>query len=306
VAIEIRDLIAGYKGRRVLDQVSLRVNTGSMTALLGPSGSGKSTLLRCVAGLTPLERGTIRIDDRDVTNVPARDRAIGFCFQHYAPFTHYTVFDNVAYGLKLRKIPRRERRTQVMAMLERVGLASLADRYPHQLSGGQTQRMALARALIIRPSVLLLDEPFSALDARVRDELREWVSDLQRELRITTVLVTHDQTEAMALADELVILSEGKIQQVGAPDMVYQHPTSALVQSFLGPTTTFDGKLVRPHDLQLFREGPDMIVAITRLGFEVRVTVARASGERVWVQLPIGDTTHLAIGHAVRVGPRAT
>ena len=271
----------------VLDDVTDEVPQGSLTALLGPSGSGKSTLLRIIAGLEPLNEGHIELNGRDVTNVPARDRHIGFCFQDYAPFRQLTVSDNVAYGLKVQRMPRAQIRQEVDELLHLVRLEAFADRYPRQLSGGQRQRMALARALAIKPGVLLLDEPFAALDAQVRGELRGWVRSLQRELGITTILVTHDQTEAMEIADRLVILNEGRIEQVGTPDAMYDKPANDFVQGFLGPITTLNGVAYRPHDIELC--APDEGVATTvtdviRLGFEVRVVVSDHNGTSSWVQ----------------------
>jgi sulfate transport system ATP-binding protein len=246
-------------------------------------------LLRIIAGLTPLDGGHVELSGRDVTDVPPRDRHIGFCFQDYAPFRHLSVFDNVAYGLKVQRVPRAQRQREVEELLALVRLEAFADRYPRQLSGGQRQRMALARALAIKPEVLLLDEPFAALDAQVRGELRSWVRGLQHELGITTILVTHDQIEAMEIADRLVILNEGRIEQVGSPEFVYDNPANDFVRGFLGPTTTLNGATLRPHEIELGRPGesgvPARVVDIVRLGFEVRVVVQAADGESSWVQL---------------------
>jgi sulfate transport system ATP-binding protein len=281
--------VTKYFGRDlVLDDVSDVVPQGSLTALLGPSGSGKSTLLRIIAGLEPLNGGHIELSGRDVTNVAVRDRRIGFCFQDYAPFRQMTVFDNIAYGLKVQRVPKAQLRREVDDLLSLVRLEAFADRYPRQLSGGQRQRMALARALAIKPEVLLLDEPFAALDAQVRGELRSWVRELQHELGVTTILVTHDQIEAMEIADRLVILNDGRIEQVGNPDEVYDKPANDFVQGFLGPMTVLSGVSCRPHDIELcdVGEGIDaMITDVVRLGFEVRVIVTTNSGESSWVQL---------------------
>ncbi len=289
MAIELDGVTKRYGHDLVLEDISDVVPNGSLTALLGPSGSGKSTLLRIIAGLTPLDAGRVELNGRDVTNVAPRHRNIGFCFQDYAPFRQMTVFNNVAYGLKVRKVPRAQRRHEVMELLGLVRLESLADRYPHQLSGGQRQRMALARALAVKPEVLLLDEPFGALDAQVRGELRSWVRSLQRELGITTILVTHDQTEAMEIADRLVILHDGHIEQVGQPDEVYDEPANAFVRNFLGPVTTIAGVECRPHELALGSRGdagtPATITDVVRLGFEVRVFVTDALGSVTWIQL---------------------
>jgi sulfate transport system ATP-binding protein len=284
--------VSKYFGRDlVLDGVTDEVPQGSLTALLGPSGSGKSTLLRIIAGLETLSQGYIELDGRDVTNVPARDRNIGFCFQDYAPFRQMTVFDNVAYGLRVQRVPKAQLKVEVEELLDLVRLEAFADRYPRQLSGGQRQRMALARALAIKPSVLLLDEPFAALDAQVRTELRGWVRSLQRDLGITTILVTHDQSEAMEIADRLVVLNEGRIEQVGTPDAMYDKPANDFVQAFLGPITTLNGVAYRPHDIELCAPGQGTDATVTdviRLGFEVRVVVESA-GVTSWVQLTHDD-----------------
>jgi sulfate transport system ATP-binding protein len=280
----------------VLDNVTDEVPQGSLTALLGPSGSGKSTLLRIIAGLETLDSGFIELDGRNVTNVPARDRHIGFCFQDYAPFRQMTVFDNVAYGLKVQRVPKAQMRQEVDDLLSLVRLEAFADRYPRQLSGGQRQRMALARALAIKPDVLLLDEPFAALDAQVRGELRAWVRSLQRELGITTILVTHDQAEAMEIADRLVILNEGRIEQVGTPDSMYDKPANNFVQGFLGPITTLNGVAFRPHDIELCAPGEGVAATVTdiiRLGFEVRVVVNDDEGNPSWVQLTHDEAQRL-------------
>ena len=300
--------VTKYFGRDlVLDDVTDEVPQGSLTALLGPSGSGKSTLLRIIAGLEPLNEGHIELNGRDVTNVPARDRHIGFCFQDYAPFRQMSVADNVAYGLKVQRMPKAQIRQEVDDLLHLVRLEAFADRYPRQLSGGQRQRMALARALAIKPDVLLLDEPFAALDAQVRGELRGWVRSLQRELGITTILVTHDQAEAMEIADRLVILNEGRIEQVGAPDTMYDKPANDFVQGFLGPITTLNGVAYRPHDIELC--APDEGVAATvtdviRLGFEVRVVVRDRNGTSSWVQLTHDEAQRLNLIVGERVSLR--
>jgi sulfate transport system ATP-binding protein len=306
--------VSKYFGRDlVLDGVTDEVPQGSMTALLGPSGSGKSTLLRIIAGLETLSQGYIELDGRDVTNVPARDRNIGFCFQDYASFRQMTVFDNVAYGLRVQRVPKAQLKVEVEELLDLVRLEAFADRYPRQLSGGQRQRMALARALAIKPSVLLLDEPFAALDAQVRGELRGWVRSLQRDLGITTILVTHDQAEAMEIADRLVVLNEGRIEQVGTPDAMYDKPANDFVQAFLGPITTLNGVAYRPHDIELCPAGNGVEATVTdviRLGFEVRVVVESA-GVATWVQLTHDEAQRLnpVVGEHVslraRTGARA-
>ncbi|MCW2979350.1 MAG: sulfate transporter ATP-binding protein, partial [Solirubrobacterales bacterium] len=219
---------------QALDDVSIEVPDGSLTALLGPSGSGKSTLLRAIAGLETLDAGRVVIDGEDVSKKPTQKREVGFVFQHYAAFKHLSVFRNVAFGLEVRKRPKDEIRARVTELLELVHLEQFADRLPAQLSGGQRQRMALARALAVEPEVLLLDEPFGALDAQVRKELRKWLREIHDRTGHTTVFVTHDQEEALELADRLVVMSQGKIEQVGTPDDVYDRPNSPFVFGFIG------------------------------------------------------------------------
>src|ERR1035437_9763953 len=311
MSIVLRNITKHFGSDVVLDNVSDEIPSGSMTALLGPSGSGKSTLLRIIAGLETSDGGSVELHGRDVTTVAARHRQIGFCFQDYAPFNQMTVFDNVAYGLKVRRIPAPERRRQIDELLGLVRLGDFADRYPRQLSGGRRQLMALARALAIKPEVLLLDEPFAALDAQVRGELRTWVRNLQRELGITRIVVTHDQTEAMEVADRIVILNEGRIEQVGRPDHVYDNPANGFVQGFLGPTTSLDGITYRPHEIELGLAGdrglPVRITDVVRLGFEVRVVVEDLDGASSWVQLTHDEARQLdpQIGDTAVVRPRS-
>ena len=279
-----------------LDDVSLEIPSGSLTALLGPSGSGKSTLLRAIAGLEGLDSGVVSIGGVDVTREPPQKRGIGFVFQHYAAFKHMTVRDNVAFGLTIRKRPKAEVRRKVDELLEIVGLDGFQHRYPAQLSGGQRQRMALARALAVDPQVLLLDEPFGALDAKVRADLRHWLRRLHDEVHVTTVLVTHDQEEALDVADRIAVLNKGRIEQVGDPVSLYERPANDFVMSFLGSVARLGGQLVRPHDIVLDRDraaalavdartagSPGVVEAIVervvRLGFEVRVELrARLRG----------------------------
>ena len=249
MSIEVESISKRFGDAVALDDVSLEVPTGSLTALLGPSGGGKSTLLRIIAGLDTADSGIVRIEGEDLTHTPARSRGVGFCFQHYAPFRHLTVRRNVAFGLEIRHRPKAEIKARVDELLELVGLAHLGERYPSQLSGGQRQRMALARALAIEPKVLLLDEPFGALDAQVRTQLRLWLRDLHATLPVTTVLVTHDQEEAMEVADRLAIVNHGHLEQVGTPADMYDHPANEFVLTFLGSATRLDGQWVRPHDL---------------------------------------------------------
>jgi sulfate/thiosulfate transport system ATP-binding protein len=284
-----------------LEDVSIQVPDGALTALLGPSGGGKSTLLRVIAGLEAPDEGRVLIDGNDATGVPARKRGVGFVFQHYAPFKHMTVRDNVAFGLKIRKRPKDEIRERVAELLALVHLEGFADRYPAQLSGGQRQRMALARALAVEPRVLLLDEPFGALDANVRAELRAWLRRLHDEVHVTTVLVTHDQEEAMEVADVLAVMDGGRIVQTGAPREIYERPASDFVMRFLGPVAHLDGHLVRPHDLILSAESHDgsgveaMVARVVHLGFEVRVELVLPGGEEVSAQLTRAEADELEV-----------
>ena len=288
--IQVSGVTKRFGNFQALDDVSLEVADGSLTALLGPSGSGKSTLLRVIAGLEAPDAGTVESAGRDATAVPPQKRGIGFVFQHYAAFKHMTLRDNVAFGLKIRKKPKAEVKAKVDELLHLVGLDGFHDRYPNQLSGGQRQRMALARALAVEPSVLLLDEPFGALDANVRADLRAWLRRLHEQVPVTTVLVTHDQEEAMELADLIVLLKDGKIAQAGAPRELYEQPADAFVMGFLGPVSTVRGELVRPHDVALSHQPEDgweeaMVQRVVHLGYEVRVEVVRPDGEEVTAQL---------------------
>jgi sulfate transport system ATP-binding protein len=272
-----------------LDDVSVDVPTGSLTALLGPSGSGKSTLLRVIAGLEQPDAGEVWLDGGEVTRRPPQARGVGFVFQHYAAFKHMTVWDNVAFGLEIRHRPRAEVRRRVSELLELVQLSGFARRYPAQLSGGQRQRMGLARALAIDPKVLLLDEPFGALDARVRKELRAWLRRLHDETHTTTVIVTHDQEEAMDVADHVVVMNGGRIEQVAPPRELYDSPANEFVMSFVGPVNRLGNAFIRPHDVEL-RLDPNgttreaMVQRLVHLGFEVRVELVREDGEAMSVQ----------------------
>ena len=277
-----------------LDDISFEAPDGKLTALLGPSGSGKSTLLRVIAGLEVPDSGTIVVSGSDATRLPPQKRGIGFVFQHYAAFKHMTLRDNVAFGLKIRKKPKPEIKAKVDELLHLVGLDGFHDRYPNQLSGGQRQRMALARALAVEPSVLLLDEPFGALDANVRADLRAWLRRLHEQVPVTTVLVTHDQEEAMELADLIVLLKDGRIAQAGAPRELYERPADAFVMGFLGPVSKVRGELVRPHDVALSDRPEDgweeaMVQRVVHLGFEVRVELVRRDGEEISAQLTRGE-----------------
>ena len=283
-----------------LDDVSMEVPDGSLTALLGPSGSGKSTLLRVIAGLEQPDVGEVAVAGARATHLPARKREIGFVFQHYAAFKHMTVFENVAFGLRIRKRPPPEVRARVEELLDLVGLGGYAKRYPAQLSGGQRQRMALARALAVQPRVLLLDEPFGALDANVRADLRTWLRRLHDQVHVTTVLVTHDQEEAMEVSDRLVVLRDGRVEQIGAPRELYEAPANDFVMGFLGPVSRVDGRLVRPHDLAIVTEPRDgaeeaMVRRVLHLGFEVRVEVVLPGGEEVFVQMTRTDSEQLEL-----------
>jgi sulfate/thiosulfate transport system ATP-binding protein len=278
MGIEIRGINKNFGEFVALRDIDLSIPSGQLTALLGPSGGGKSTLLRIIAGLESADSGSVEIEGRDTTHVPAQKRNVGFVFQHYAAFKHMTVEKNVAFGLEIRKKPKDEVRRRVKELLELVHLEQFSHRLPSQLSGGQRQRMALARALAIEPSVLLLDEPFGALDAKVRKELRDWLRRLHDEVHVTTVFVTHDQEEALEVADSLVVINDGHIEQVGSPDDLYDRPASDFVLSFLGPVTRLGDHLVRPHDIDISRyehaaTASGRITRWTRVGFEIRLEV---------------------------------
>jgi sulfate/thiosulfate transport system ATP-binding protein len=298
--ITATDITKRFGEFEALRGVSLEIPSGSLTALLGPSGSGKSTLLRVIAGLEVPDSGSVVIDGRDATALAPQQRGIGFVFQHYAAFKHMTVRENVAFGLRVRKRPKGEIAARVGELLGIVGLAGYADRYPSQLSGGQRQRMALARALAVEPGVLLLDEPFGALDAKVRAELRAWLRRLHDEVHVTTVLVTHDQEEAMDVADRIAVLNDGAIEQAGAPRELYERPATPFVMGFLGPVTRLGADLVRPHDvaISLHADGGALqaqVVRVAHLGFEVRVELALDDGDDVSVQLSRGEAEELEL-----------
>lgn len=322
--ITVRGANKHYGDFAALDNIDFDVPSGSLTALLGPSGSGKSTLLRSIAGLDNPDSGTITINGRDVTGVPPQRRDIGFVFQHYAAFKHLTVWENVAFGLKIRKKPKAEIKKKVDDLLEVVGLSGFHTRYPAQLSGGQRQRMALARALAVDPQVLLLDEPFGALDAKVREDLRAWLRRLHDEVHVTTVLVTHDQAEALDVADRIAVLNKGRIEQVGSPEDLYDRPANSFVMSFLGPVAKLNGILVRPHDIRVGRnadlaraatEGTGETTGVTKatvdrvvyLGFEVRVELtSAATGEQFTAQITRGDAEALGLREGDPVYVRVT
>jgi sulfate/thiosulfate transport system ATP-binding protein len=290
MSIEVRNVSKRFGSFQALDDVSLDVAGGSLTALLGPSGSGKSTLLRVVAGLERPDSGEIRLAGEDATVLAPQQRGVGFVFQHYAAFKHMTVRDNVAFGLKIRKQAKDAIRARVDELLELVQLQGFGHRYPAQLSGGQRQRMALARALAPEPKVLLLDEPFGALDARVRAELRVWLRKLHDETHTTTVFVTHDQEEAMEVADSVVVMNAGRVEQVAAPRELYDAPANDFVMTFVGEAIRFDGRLVRPHDLEIgFEAEPGareaQLERIVHLGFDARCELTLDDGTPVTVQM---------------------
>jgi sulfate transport system ATP-binding protein len=311
MAIVGRSLTKHFGSFTALDDVSIEVEAGSLTALLGPSGSGKSTLLRVIAGLEQPESGTVELDGVDVTRLAAQKRGVGFVFQHYAAFKHMTVRENVAFGLKVRRRPRAEIRKRVDELLELVQIAGWADNYPAQLSGGQRQRMALARALAVEPTVLLLDEPFGALDARVRKDLRAWLRRLHDDVHVTTIFVTHDQEEAMEIADQIVLMNRGRVEQVGGPRDLYEEPANEFVMSFVGPVNRLGESFVRPHDLELRNEPngkttPGTVERVVHLGFEVRIAVLLDDGRDCWAQVTReeADDLELEPGARVFVRPR--
>jgi sulfate transport system ATP-binding protein len=309
--IEARGIVKRFGAFTALDGVSVDVPTGSLTALLGPSGSGKSTLLRVIAGLEQPDAGEVSLDGEDVTRLPPQSRGVGFVFQHYAAFKHMTVWDNVAFGLTIRRRPRGEITQRVTELLELVQLTGLAKRYPAQLSGGQRQRMGLARALAVDPKVLLLDEPFGALDARVRKELRIWLRRLHDETHTTTVIVTHDQEEAMDVADRVVVMNAGRIEQTAPPRELYDHPANEFVMSFVGPVNRLGDTFIRPHDVELLLEPNGstqeaMVQRLVHLGFEVRVELVRDDGETLSAQLTREQVEGLELQHGQIVYVRPT
>lgn len=313
MSIAVRNVTKTFGSFTALDNVSLEIPQGKLVALLGPSGSGKTTLLRIIAGLENADSGEVQFDGRDISDRTVRERRVGFVFQHYALFRHMTVLENVAFGLRVR--PRRLRpsraeiATRVGQLLDLIQLRSQAGRYPSQLSGGQRQRVALARALAVEPSVLLLDEPFGALDAKVRQELRRWLRELHDEVGVTSVFVTHDQDEALEVADQIAVMNAGKIEQVGTPDEVYHNPASSFVYNFLGNVNLFHGRVdngtaridreatghllfVRPHALEIGHRpvGPNSLRArtthINAAGPVVKIEALTEWGARVHVEIP--------------------
>src|SRR6195952_903872 len=308
MSITVRNVTKRFGDFVALDNVSVDIPSGSLTALLGPSGGGKSTLLRIIAGLEQPDSGTVTIDGSDATRTPVQSRNVGFVFQHYAAFKHMTVYKNVAFGLEIRKWPKDKARARVTELLGLVHLEQFADRYPAQLSGGQRQRMALARALPVEPGGLLLDEPFGALDAQVRQELRRWLRRLHDQVHVTTLFVTHDQEEALEVADSIVVIAGGTVQQVGPPDELYDAPANDFVMSFLGPVTRLGGEVVRPHDIDLVATpGPDTVeatvVRVVRLGFEIRVDLL-LEGDAAWAQRPRSSAEPLVLTEGATVYAR--
>jgi sulfate/thiosulfate transport system ATP-binding protein len=342
MSIEVTNITKGFGSFTALHHVDLQIPTGELVALLGPSGSGKTTLLRIIAGLEVADSGTVCFDGDDITDRSARERRVGFVFQHYALFRHMTVFENIAFGLKVRpaklRPPKEAIRAKVHELLRLIQLESLAHRYPSQLSGGQRQRVALARALAVEPSVLLLDEPFGALDAKVRLELRRWLRQLHDEIHITSVFVTHDQEEALEVADRVVVMNQGHIEQVGSPDEVYDHPATPFVYKFLGNVNLFHGRVddgqasiqhgvsqdgqtypdqetvvyVRPHFLEIQRQPNGgshfraIIKHINSAGPLVKIDALAEWGNLVHVELPQQEFRELRLtkNEAVFVIPR--
>lgn len=300
MGIVVENVSKQFGDFQALENINLEVKNGSLTALLGPSGSGKSTLLRLIAGLETPDRGKIFITGKDFTFQDPRDRNIGFVFQHYALFKHMSVRQNIAFGLEIRKHPKLKTQARVDELLELVQLKGLGNRYPSQLSGGQRQRVALARALAVEPQVLLLDEPFGALDAQVRKELRAWLRRLHDEVHVTSVFVTHDQEEAMEVSDEIVVMNKGKIEQVGSPADVYDNPATSFVMSFIGPVNIVpahnkiaanssnkdnqDHVFIRPRDILIETVAnettmPARIDRLIHLGWEVQVELVMDDGQ---------------------------
>ncbi len=317
--VELQNVIKDYAGHRALTGVNLSMAPGEFIALLGPSGCGKTTVLRALSGLESITEGRISIDGRDVSNVPVNKRDIGMVFQAYSLFPHMTVLQNVEFGLQMRKVEREARRARAAEALEMVGLGHLGGRYAHQLSGGQQQRVALARALVTRPRVLLLDEPLSALDAKVRVQLRDEIRRIQTDLGITTLFVTHDQEEALAVADRVAVMREGNIEQVGTPEDLYTQPATSFVATFVGLSNAVDGVLngdtvtVLGSALPLLGTGPadgpvtayvrPEDIAFGTTGIPATVVVSSFLGSLRRTQVRLDDGTLLFVQHDVRVRP---
>jgi sulfate transport system ATP-binding protein len=339
VAIAVRHLTKRYGTFQAVDDVTFDVPAGQLVALLGPSGSGKSTILRIIAGLETAETGAVELTGEDATAVPIQNRGVGFVFQHYALFRHMTVRENIAFGLKVQKVRKAQIQERVDALLDLVQLRGYAGRYPSQLSGGQRQRVALARALAPRPKVLLLDEPFGALDAKVREELRSWLRLLHDEVHVTSLFVTHDQQEAFEVADQVVVLNKGRVEQMGPPQELYEKPRTPFVTSFLGTVNVLKGQAasgtavlgegihvptdidghdvpvtvyVRPHDLDLAHERngkpswPGRVSRITPLGAFVRIDIEIAERNSVRVELTRQRYAAIEprVGDSIFVAPR--
>ena len=311
MSILVRNVSKRFGDFVAVDGVSLEVEGGSLTALLGPSGSGKSTLLRIIAGLEWPDSGEIVLAGEDATALAPQKRNVGFVFQHYAAFKHMTVRNNIAFGLKVRHRPKQEIRERVEELLKLVQLQGFGDRYPAQLSGGQRQRMALARALAVEPQVLLLDEPFGALDARVRAELRDWLRRLHDEMHVTTVFVTHDQEEAMEVADQIAVLNHGKLEQVGSPGELYDEPATDFVMHFVGDANVIGGVRVRPHDIELAHEPAEgtveaLIERVAILGRDAKVELVDGDGAPIVALLTrdVFDELDLARGQIVWLRPQ--
>jgi sulfate transport system ATP-binding protein len=291
MGIQVSNVSKSFDSFLAIDDISLEVPTGSLVALLGPSGCGKSTLLRMIAGLEAIDRGRVAINGRDATSLSVQDRQVGFVFQHFALFKHRSVRRNIAFGLELRGWPKDQVRQRVEELLDLVQLQGYGHRYPSQLSGGQRQRVSLARALAVKPDVLLLDEPFSALDAKVRKELRAWLRNLQDQTGVTTVIVTHDQEEAMEVADTIVVMNQGRVEQIGSPAEIYDHPATPFVMRFVGEVNNLDRGYVRPHDLELLNEPRDstipvLVKRLIHLGKEVQAELQLDDGQLINAQLP--------------------
>jgi sulfate/thiosulfate transport system ATP-binding protein len=313
MAIEVKGVTKRFGDFVALDDVSIKVPDGGLTALLGPSGSGKSTLLRVIAGLEQPDQGQVMIEGEDNTGTRVQDRNVGFVFQHYAAFKHMTVFDNIAFGLKIRGKGNGAIRERVKQLIDLVHLTGFDRRFPNQLSGGQRQRMALARALAVEPRVLLLDEPFGALDAKVREELRTWLRRLHDEVHVTTIFVTHDQEEAMDVAEQIIVMNDGAVEQAGEPRDLYENPASEFVMAFVGPAHRLGEAWVRPHDVEVTHEPNGqtieaLIDRVVHLGFEVRVELTLEDGEHFSVQLTRDQIEELELteGQIVFVRPRAS
>lgn len=327
MSIVVENVSKQFGSFKALDKVSLEIKSGSLVALLGPSGSGKSTLLRLIAGLEMPDSGKIWITGKDATAQSVQERKIGFVFQHYALFKHMSVRQNIAFGLEIRKTPKAKVKARVEELLDLVQLRGLGDRYPSQLSGGQRQRVALARSLAVQPQVLLLDEPFGALDAKVRKDLRAWLRRLHDEVHVTTVFVTHDQEEAMEVADEIVVMNKGQVEQVGTPSEIYDHPATAFVMSFIGPVNVlpstskiFQGNgfestqaemFLRPQDVvvERYQNGstvPARVSRLIHLGWEVQVELTLDDGQVVTANLTRDrfDELHLEPQQRVYVKPK--